>query len=607
MSKYLIAILLLLSVSFAWTGYDVPSCLDTHTVLGVNFTYGTQDAAYACSADSRIFFGKITVTSDMNYTTHNSTHFKVFTDNDLSTLSNYSIATTGNYTIYGHSTHATTYPAFIYCQNGSGGGYNVAKFTTDAVDEANMTDYNSTHYFFESNEGVSGYCLKTHLITLSVNSNAGQTNIIFPYYNVSSFVEFTGIVATKTKIVPFDYISAFYSSSSVLRSDFTTGTYTYLSNADAYYEALLYYGGQLVLPKITYIPSLNAFADFYNTTNNVAYLLNNTVQYVYDKTTAQWYVVPAYSAANYDDAYAISVLFYNAGEQEFDLPVLPTYLNCRQDGNNYNISSGYSSTVTHTVYYWNSTALNSTSSTSSSFSFNINTTTYPFVNYTVNGNMQCNRNEDATLFGISQIGMPEETYEPLLTIIWIGSLGLAVAVPFAVIFPIVLNDLFGLVALSYMALIVVFAGVLSVLIRGGKLSVKGALIYLFFAFILFMQMFIVADTEAGGDFATQYPAYNATFSAYNSSLEGIGTLLDNPEEANLASFVVGAPAFLISIFELILTLPLIISNTLLIPLQAISPALYTAVSLFTTTFLYLAYMWIFLKAYEIIANRYKSL
>jgi hypothetical protein len=103
-------------------------------------------------------------------------------------------------------------------------------------------------------------------------------------------------------------------STGLVWGDFKTGNS--VANTSNYCQSLLYfnnpyYGNIQLIPKITYVPSIDAFPDFINASSNSAYIPNNTITYVYDSITSIWYIVPAFTCTSYTAVASTSTLQYN--------------------------------------------------------------------------------------------------------------------------------------------------------------------------------------------------------------------------------------------------------------------------------------------------------
>jgi len=128
----------------------------------------------------------------------------------------------------------------------------------------------------------------------------------------SSNTEITNSTNTTTYSTP--YISI-YNATYVVRSDFKSGR-AYLGTGAAYCRTLLYfnnpyYGNIQLIPRITYVPGVDAWGSFIDTSDNSAYVPNNTITYIYDSVTSIWYIVPAITCANYSVVGSTTTLQYN--------------------------------------------------------------------------------------------------------------------------------------------------------------------------------------------------------------------------------------------------------------------------------------------------------
>lgn len=193
---------------------------------------------------------------------------------------------------------------------------------TDTFQNFTVTQYNSTTVKYNQSGGHETYCPKTSKIKMTVASSSYVGNMItIDNYNASTYTEFSyASMASKlpTNITsPNVYFSYVYPSNGIIRSNFTTGTsFKNANSMGAYCRSLLYfnnpyYGNIQLIPKVTYIPGTDAFQSFINTTDNSAYIPNNTITYVFDSVTSIWYIVPAFTCSSPSIVGSTTTLQYN--------------------------------------------------------------------------------------------------------------------------------------------------------------------------------------------------------------------------------------------------------------------------------------------------------
>ena len=595
MNKLAMALTLMLCISlgFAWSSFIPPSCLSSYSILGVNFTYSVIGQYYSCSIGNATPFGYITTTQTGGLNISSNQY-------RLSTTSAAGITTAtinqpnGNTSGLAIGSALGGANASISCANNTSN-----KIATVSDEYLLITvTVNSTDVFYKDNVSQNFSCPISSQIILSSYTNGGTPTLI--YINITNTTSFTelsisSVANTGVTTLGSHYMSYNTITNRTLRSDFKTGfTYINSTSTSTYGKALLYYSGNTIIPKITYIPGVDAVADFYNGTNNVAYIMNNTVMYVFDSLTNQWYIVPATVLSDTTTIYTIATLFYNAGSvtTSFQLPNLPLQKTCFQNGDQYSIYSLFPSTVSHVVYYDNGTSFLNYNTNAAILNYSVNTSLYPNINYTVNGFDECLRNANTSLFGLSPIGMPSNSYQPITWLLFIGSIGISLAVPFAIVLPVLLNEMFSLMTLDYMAETVVLVGVVSVLLRGSdKNTVKASIVYFLFGIVI-LAAFFAHSSLPSPDFT--------------GAVGNITTIIQDPTKADIGTFVVGAPNFIVAIFGFVLNLPTLLSNAIFTPLAVISPPIYSFLSSFLTVFIYGAYVYILLVAWEKIANRYQQ-
>lgn len=305
------------SLGFAWNSANTPpSCFSLYSVSGANFTfqenannYTNQPGGLSCTASTQALYGTYDLAQPLG-----GVQLK------------YNGNVTGNITITRIGAPGTTAVALALPTPTQTRNYS---FSAAAVSKANSTAYsgvcpgitggkiiyyNSTHW----NATTSGTC--SGLLNAANERIAfeGDAAVIlrYEYWEVPAataqevYWNFTYPPALENAGL---YLSTF--GGKTLRSDFKNKTET-IATPSTYCRALLYfnnpyYGNIQLIPKITYNPGVEAFPNFYNQTDNSAFLPNNTIAYIYDQVTSAWYIVPATICSNFINPLTIATLQYN--------------------------------------------------------------------------------------------------------------------------------------------------------------------------------------------------------------------------------------------------------------------------------------------------------
>lgn len=488
-----------------------------------------------------------------------------------------------------------------------------------------ITDYNSTHLFINSTGSV--YVLKGSNQTLSMSETGITTNACVPeslgYLNISAYN-----MTNPVKFTPYIYTVSWSGGSSTTEqglynansiyfggynnktaiSDALVGSSLYKDTSTSIH-ATLYYSDRLLTPMITYVPGQYAIASFYNSSNLVSYLPNNTVTYVLDQSTLQWYLVPAFSVTSYADTLSLGTILYTPALSTTNSGiVLPLALQCTRSANNLTIASQFQNSGTHLVTYGNSTNSSVYSVIGTTFAYSVDLATSPNVNYTFNGVTYCsNANANTTLLGLNVVQFPNY-FKPIGYIFFIGALGISAVVPFALIFPVMMNDAFSFMSAIHMAIIICVVGVISAFVNHrGELSMKSLGVYLMFTMALLMYFF--------GEGNLTGVVNPATGTAYFASLQTAFTnfadiIYGNSNANSIGLFAVPAVAvnLLIQLAIFFVTLPITFTAMMMTMIQMVSPPLYTAIKMtFIDTALAVgATAFMLLKLYEVISNRFRG-
>ena len=593
------ALLLMLAFSFAWT-LTPPTCPTSKTINGVNFIVTYPNTVYSCSASNLFVYGNFTRTVTDGYVNGvNSTHMALSSGVfGTSTYSEAYLPSSGNYSIYATTTGTfAADTAQISCGGvlaGDDGG------TPAAPAGWSLVDYNSTHYQVV---GVANYdttlspfnCSKSSTISYSASGAAGNTVIIYmPAYIMSQYKETNFSTTTISGNSSYAYISHNTFNPSSLRSDFKTNVGKTISTSGItgnYFRAILYYSGNQIIPLITYFPSVDAYPLLFNASDNTAFLRNNTVAYVLDNYTGNWFIVPAFSVSNFVDTYSLSTLYAPSSGSGITTPLIPNTLSCYVVGDQYKVNSTWATTVNHVLYYYNTTTLNITSATANSFYQSVNITTYPFVNYTINGVQYCVNTNQTGILNLPSLSLPITSTKTLMAIIWIGSLGVSIAAPFALIFVLAFNDIFQFVTVTQMAMVLVFTAIMSAFANTKlEFTMKSLSSHLAFGLLLLVFYYSLVGAAAS-DFQTMFQSLQST--------AGSG---------NVFQFAAGTITFLPTLFYFMITnligfvMP---SGLVSTALMNLSPPVATAFNYISLALVAAIMSWLTIRAYDAIRNTFR--
>lgn len=307
--------MLFASLGFAWTsGYEPTTGTTIYSVVDVNFTL--TSGAYSTNTSNRILMGNITADSSFIYEVLNTTHLKASTgEASTATIKGLPFPISGNYSGGNFCSYTTS--RYIQCTNETGNPKIYFPTGTGGL-SLNLTEVNSTHYKINSTT-----CIKANGWDIVFNSGGGAEThctggkdyAVIPIFNTNNWTEISTSTPSFSLTTGSDYISLSSISTKTLRSDFKTGA-NVLNNTSSYCQNLLYfnnpyYGNIQLIPKITYIPGVDAFADFINTSSNAAYIPNNTITYIFDSVTSIWYIVPATICSSHSIVGSTTTLQYN--------------------------------------------------------------------------------------------------------------------------------------------------------------------------------------------------------------------------------------------------------------------------------------------------------
>lgn len=638
-SGILVVFMLFASLSFAWnTGWAPPSCASVYTVLGVNFTIDETTAL--CTGNTSRFAG-INATSNFFLNDagsgatstatgglyRNGSLTKLMSGIATKALGGSSFTATGfisipndlnNYTF----TYATTDASGAVAQAFFGLSFSGAKVGSGTINSSN-----STHYFVNSTNAGNAYITKGGQQAYSVGvfvASGGGGEVA-----ANSYIQFSDWPTNTETNIPTAYPYAIISNPSiyvstngnnVIRSDFKTGGN--VTNTSSLCKDLVYYGTTLLIPKITYFPGQDAFAYLYNTTNNAAFLKNNTVNYILDANSGQWYAVtPPFTCPDFTNVYSASATLYPYSSTQTTTPQLYLIQNCYANtllnSFTWDIKSTSSRTfnLTKTYTSGNVTYTTNQSFTGTQYTGSINMTNTTNITILDNGQVVCSyMNGTSTFFSsipfISNYNLTNVAGKFMIVVM----AGITVPVPFAAVGVIFMNDLFGSFTQSDLFLILACAVSLSFIINSfheRSLKVIGIYVVVAVGIVGYMLAMLVATySSVNVSCIPSFMQLNANgqyvaVAGLQNSMNTIASFFNG----NVAPwFAVGAVVqMFVEVVIFVVSLPLYIWSGILSPLACINPNLANAVAGLSGMALFGIPMYIYLKGYEAASNKYRNI
>lgn len=576
-------ILLILMAGLSAFSVSVPACLNTYSAVGVNFTTQAIGSPESCTITNPAVFNPNTkpFTSACPDCAFGGTWYgnKVnIVGSSFNTTMYADTLAEGEDVIYTRSTGSA---GRIYCTN------DTLTTTASTIYTCNVTSYNTTFYQINCT-GAGKTCLqnKTGQFAIYTESSGTGARLNISFKSYSSTFNFS---TPASQVGYFSNYSGYY-----LWAD-TPGKTSIQELAPTTantFPAALYYQTYQINPHITYFPGNSSYPNYYNATNGLAYLKNNTPTYVFDLATNLWYFVPAVTVATFTDNLTISVYLYPSGTTTGGVntssPVLPAFQSCAQVGDQYIINSSYSIPVTFLVQYSNSTYYSYYTTDATSIYYAVNTTQFPNINYSAAGYTQCIRNVNASILPLPIIGSSGQT-GMVEQIILISMVGVGVFQPFALIFAVGYNQVFEIISVDYMALLAVIGFVISTIVGGlEKFSLKGLILFT----ALIMSIAIIYYAKAGYD--------SAPLTGFMNSMDSI------TKSQNIEQFIVANVAFIINFLYMVLQLPVLVLTSILLPIRDVAPQFYSYAAAISNGLILAFYAFLLVKAYEVLSNKFRD-
>lgn len=354
--QFAMAILLLVSFTFAWDSCRVP--LPNYTIFDATFAIANAGADTSCAAYSNEYNVLSSPSGNMSYlssvsagksisgtsycwgqagyeqctpaysqsfsgTTNislpsSSASFTVALSASQSCQGPYCTSAADSYAIVSNGTDSFSMSAICPLQTGGSCTYSCSCPTTSCSNTNNtqISMIKTTTGWNISNGVTTLETTSATGLNISINGTAfSQTNsgwcqgLIAGYgvatssaaisWNIFATVSnFTQPACSDVATLTDDNGTCYEEANTILYN--TKGFSSYFPNANTstYCKAILYSGTDIVLPLITYSPTTFAYSSFYNATSGADFLKNNTIHYVYDTVSSKWFLVPALTCSN---------------------------------------------------------------------------------------------------------------------------------------------------------------------------------------------------------------------------------------------------------------------------------------------------------------------
>ena len=350
------------------------------------------------------------------------------------------------------------------------------------------------------------------------------------------------------------------------------------------------------------------YTGFYGTTCSYGYgfIVNNRIVMVADSHN-QWYTAAGVGIANNSLVPGQPVIYVNViplpGETDspFDNGIYTRYV-CSEQNGSYIINMLNSVQQTYTLFltYNISGVINQTSISSSSNSFNQVIPLTNLVNLTLydsNGILCKSENSNLLFlpFNIFNGGFTDGFSNMFIKIILLFTVVISAIIPYALIITVILNDVFHVLSVNDLGVVIALIAITSIVnnIFATEKGIKNMVLVMALCISYLMLTY------------AQIQPYLSTEIEEIRQLSDQMTSLMNSND--LASLVVGVGLLIVNLFVIVLKLPAIAVTFLKILLFNILPS-----ALFTPTTIVLNFVWLgaswfyYLKAYEVITNRFRG-
>lgn len=439
---------------------------------------------------------------------------------------------------------------------------------------------------------ADGYCN-----SCTYDSN-GLYNYITPSFPSPYVSQYTDAPATANGSYGLNLNIFFNSALSnyIIRTDAFANAYrTAYNTTNNTYQAYVLYSSYLVQPLLVYYPGHTVLPEFGNATLGTTYLYVNEAAYIIDKTNHLCFFVAPYAPTNTSTIQTMTAVECSAASTYYvSNPTVFLTRNCWNDGTTYYADIRSVSSRSYIVQrtYANATSYLDNYSTAH---LQINFSSANLTNFSIVSGTEsvCAwNNQTKILFNMDTSVVSNTLVKIVMTLFTLAMVVVSSFVPFAALIAISLNDAFTLLSAEQMFAAISISLVLSFANNyAGDRTLKSLGIYVAMAVTILIKLMTVSNYTTD---QTQLESLITSFNTLTSSTD-------------IGSFILSLPTFLLTVFATFLLLPAVLSDVLFNAIYYISPMAYSAFVPFKIVLTTGLYLWLVLKAYEVISNRFRAI
>lgn len=327
------------------------------------------------------------------------------------------------------------------------------------------------------------------------------------------------------------------------------------------------------------------------------FIINNKAVIISDKNN-NWFITAGNGISPYDGN--TSQLVINVPTvilvptNPVSLQGVYTRLNCNQQGNTFIIN------ILNTIqqnYYINVFSNNSFNYNISSSALidNISLVNVSSITVSDGFNTICRYDSTGNLFlpfNISFLNI--QGFDIIVKVMMLFFTILTSLIPFALFVLVILNDAYHIVSTNDIVIVAVFGFIAGFV--NNSFSIERGIKHLIVivAILIAYLMILNGYYELGMG------------NLYNQTLLPIEKIANSAQEGNLIEFIANTGFFIVDIFLILLTLPSIAINLIINLITVISPIFGVAILKFKSVLIAGFYIYVIIKGYEVIANRFRG-
>ena len=443
------------------------------------------------------------------------------------------------------------------------------------------------------------------------NSIVGWNNTQIKVTNTLSTEQSIFSKFTMWRYTVYNITPAFWNNATIRFPMFAKDTIPMFINkvvsSSSYYPANIFsVNGEVLKPRwIFYLNDYvgNAQTGLYKAwdpNNYQVKLFLNNGSIIQDDVSELCYFIPAYSPSNLSLIYSVTGYLTPCSSDTYAINPLqvPLYVNCYSNSTHYimNITSNFD--LHYELYYTHGGINDGEVSFQKNYYKTLDKATNSNVSLYINSRLACQFTDQTKILGLPGLTVSDTVINKIvITPIFISTLALSVLNPFVSVIPVILNDTFSIISVEMMAAILLLIFAVSIIMNHNAVRDMKYGLFMLIMMISFIAFYIQQTPTV--------PKQSGLTSAIDSLVSSIDSFRSSG--GHLEDMLATSLIFLFNLMSFLLQLPLLFVQTIEYSLIAVLPIAANVISFFAVMLETAIYIWIIIKVYEIISNKFQRI